>query len=192
MATSCSSKSLTTGLDARGRWLRSPCTDRQGDGVPRNAGRAQQVVVTLPRVRLKDQLFKRGTGIHRAILRVTKGRLLGQLGGMPVVILETTGRRTGKKRSAVLTSPVVDEGRIVLVASYGGDDRHPKWFLNLRDDPDVRVTIAGHPRPMRARVGSEAERAELWPQVVEAYGGYAAYQQRSVRNIPLVILEPTS
>ena len=143
-------------------------------------------------MRLKEELFKHGTGIHRAILRLTKGRLLGQLGGMPVVILETTGRTTGKRRSTVLTSPVLVEDRIVLVASYGGDDRHPKWFLNLRDDPDVGVTIGGHQRPMRARVASEAERAVLWPRVVEAYRGYATYQQRSVRNIPLVILEPTN
>lgn len=161
-------------------------------GWPPSKPGGPPVVITLPRVRVKDELFKLGTGIHRAILRVTKGRLLGQLGGMPVVILETTGRRTGKKRSAVLTTPVVDESRIVLVASYGGDDRHPKWFLNMRDDPDVVVTIAGQQRPMRSRVASEAERVELWPQVVEAYGGYAAYQRRSVRNIPLVILEPTT
>jgi deazaflavin-dependent oxidoreductase (nitroreductase family) len=142
-------------------------------------------------VRLKDELFKLGTGIHRAILRMTKGRLLGQLGGMPVIILRTTGRKTGKQRFAVLTSPVLADGRIVLVASYAGDDRHPKWFLNLREDPDVGVTIEGHERPMRARVASPEEHAELWPRVIGAYRGYAAYQERSARDVPLVILEPT-
>ncbi len=123
---------------------------------------------------------------------MTKGRLLGELEGMPVIILSTTGRKSGKKRSTVLTSPVLDEDRIVLVASYGGDDRHPKWFLNLRDDPDVGVTIAGHQRLMRGRVASEEEQAELWPRVVDAYPGYAAYQQRTAREIPLVILESTT
>ncbi len=141
-------------------------------------------------MRPKDRLFKLGTALHRAILRVSKGRLLARLGGMPVLILTTTGRRTGKSRSTVLTSPVHEEDRIVLVASYGGDDRHPEWFLNLRDDPAVTVTWAGRRRDMRARVATEEERAQLWPRVVESYQGYAAYQRRSSRRIPLVVLEP--
>ena len=143
------------------------------------------------RVRLKDALFKVGTGAHRAILRLSKGRLLASLGGMPVVILTTTGRRSGKKRSTVLTSPLRREDMIVLVASYGGDHRHPQWFLNLRDDPDVVVMIGGQQRRMHARVANKEERADLWPRIVDAYGGYAAYQQKSARQIPLVILEPT-
>lgn len=141
---------------------------------------------------LKDELFKVGTGIHRAILRATKGRVLGRLGGMPVIILTSTGRKSGKRRSTVLTAPVCGEGRMVLVASYGGDDRHPAWFLNVRDDPQVDVTIAGRQVSMRARVASEQERAELWPRVVGAYPGYGEYQRRSSRQIPLVVLEPTA
>ncbi len=139
---------------------------------------------------MKDELFKLGTGIHRAILWMTKGRLLARVGGMPVIILTTTGRKSGKRRSTVLTSPVQDEDKIVLVASYGGDDRDPQWFLNLRHDPYVCVTMAARRRRMRARVASKKERAELWPRVVDAYRGYAAYQERTVRPIPLVILEP--
>ena len=141
-------------------------------------------------MRAKDGLFKLGTAVHRAVLRMSKGRWLARVGGMPVLILTTTGRKTGKKRSTVLTSPVHDEDRLVLVASYGGDDRHPAWFLNLRDDPAVTVTWAGRRRDMWARVASQHERGELWPRVVDAYRGYAEYQQRSPREIPLVILEP--
>ena len=92
----------------------------------------------------------------------------------------------------MLTSPLQEDGRVVLVASYGGDDRHPAWFLNLRDHPSVEVTTGGRRRTMKARVASSEERARLWPEVVQAYSGYGQYQTRTSREIPLVILEPTS
>jgi len=109
---------------------------------------------------------------------------------MPVVMLTTTGRRTGKRRSTMLTSPVSDDGRVVLVASYGGDPRHPAWFLNLREQPDVTLTMAGRERRMHARVASGDEKAALWPAIVAAYRGYGAYQRRTDRDIPVVVLEP--
>ncbi|MDQ6910072.1 MAG: nitroreductase family deazaflavin-dependent oxidoreductase [Actinomycetota bacterium] len=138
---------------------------------------------------MKDGLFKVGTGLHKAVLRATKGRLLGRAGGMPVLILTTTGRRSGTKRSTVLTSPICEHDRVLLVASYGGDDRHPAWFLNLRDDPEVTVTMAGEERTMRARVATGEEKAALWARVVGAYRGYARYQRNTGRDIPVVVLE---
>ncbi|HEY4396059.1 MAG TPA: nitroreductase/quinone reductase family protein, partial [Acidimicrobiia bacterium] len=75
-------------------------------------------------------------------------------------------------------------------ASNGGDDRHTNWFLNLRNDPKVEVTMGGRTRPMGARVASPEEKAELWPRVVAAHRGYEQYQRRTDRDIPLVILEP--
>jgi len=141
-------------------------------------------------VRLKDGLFKLVTGVHKTILGLTGGRLLAQMGGMPVIVLTTTGRRSGTPRSTVLTSPVHDDDRIVLIASYGGDDRDPAWFLNLRDHPDVSVRMVGRERAMRARIAGPGEKAELWPAVVAAYHGYAAYQRRTERDLPVVILEP--
>jgi deazaflavin-dependent oxidoreductase (nitroreductase family) len=130
------------------------------------------------------------TGFHEAVFRLSNGRLANRGFGMPVLILTTTGRKTGKRRSTMLTSPVQDGDRVVLVASYGGDDRHPTWFLNLRDNPDVEITMDGKTRPMRARVASPEEKAELWPRVVAAYSGYEQYQQRTDRDIPLVICDP--
>lgn len=143
-----------------------------------------------PLATAKDLTFRFWTGAHEVVFRASKGRLLGRAARMPVVLLETTGRRSGKQRSTMLTAPVVDGDRVVLVASYGGDDRHPAWFLNLRDHPDVVITMEGTTRPMRARVATDEERAELWPRVVAAYRGYAAYQRRTERAIPLVVLEP--
>lgn len=137
----------------------------------------------------KDLVFRFWTGIHEAVFTATKGRLLGRFGPMPVLVLTTTGRKTGQRRTTMLTAPVSEDDRIVLVASYGGDDRHPAWFLNLRANPDVEVTMEGRTRSMRARVATVEEKAELWPRVVEAYAGYGGYQKRTSRDIPLVILE---
>jgi deazaflavin-dependent oxidoreductase (nitroreductase family) len=77
------------------------------------------------------------------------------------------------------------------VASRGGDDKHPAWFLNLQNDPDVRVALQGQPaRPMRARVATPQERDELWPVIVADHKNYGDYQTRTTREIPLVLLEP--
>jgi deazaflavin-dependent oxidoreductase (nitroreductase family) len=138
----------------------------------------------------KDMAARMVTGFHRAVFRMSNGRLGNRGFGMPVLELTTTGRRTGKRRTTMLTSPVQDGAKVVLVASYGGDDRHPTWFLNLRDDPKVEITMMGQTRPMQARIASPEEKAELWPRVVAAYKGYAQYQERTDREIPLVILEP--
>lgn len=127
---------------------------------------------------------------HKAILRVSGGRILNTAFGMPAVKLHTIGRKSGQKRVTMLTSPVHDENRVVLVASKGGDDRDPQWYGNLTANPDVEVTIKGVTRPMRARTASDAEKAELWPQIVGAYKGYAGYQEKTDRNIPVVICEP--
>jgi deazaflavin-dependent oxidoreductase (nitroreductase family) len=138
----------------------------------------------------KDSVFRYVTGLHRSVFKATKGRLLGRLGGMPVVMLTTTGRKSGKPRTTMLTSPVQEGESVVLVASYGGDDRHPTWFLNLRDDPDTEAVMQGRRRKMRARVATAEEKQALWPKVTQAYRGYAGYQQRTDRDIPLVILNP--
>jgi deazaflavin-dependent oxidoreductase (nitroreductase family) len=109
---------------------------------------------------------------------------------MPALILTTTGRKSGARRQTMLTAPIVEDGRVVIVASYGGDDREPSWSRNLRANPDVDVTMDGATLPMRAHIASAEERAELWPRVTSTYKGYAGYQTKTEREIPLVILEP--
>ena len=141
-------------------------------------------------MKLKDIGARYITGLHRAVFNLSNGRLLGRLAGMPVLILTTTGRKSGKPRNTMLTSPVQDGDSIVLVASYGGDDRHPIWFRNLEADPRVQVVMDGRRESMRARIASVTEKERLWPQVTSGYRGYAAYQRRTDRDIPLVILEP--
>lgn len=139
----------------------------------------------------KDLAARVVSGMHEQLFRRTNGRIGNSGFGMPVLILATTGRKSAKVRTTMLTSPVQEGESIVLVASYGGDNRHPAWFLNLRDNPGVEVTMRGSTRTMNARVASAEERERLWPRVTEKYRGYAAYQRLTDREIPLVILEPT-
>jgi deazaflavin-dependent oxidoreductase (nitroreductase family) len=139
---------------------------------------------------LADIGLKTMSRVHRTIVHLSGGRVLGSAFGMPAVELHTVGRKSGRPRSTMLTAPVVDGDRVVLVASKGGDDRDPDWLRNLVAEPEIELTMAGQRRPMRARRASPDEKAELWPRVVAAYQGYGGYQRRTERDIPLVICEP--
>jgi deazaflavin-dependent oxidoreductase (nitroreductase family) len=145
--------------------------------------------VTVPQS-LTDLGHKAMNRVHRGVLRLSGGRVLGSAFGMQVVELHTVGRVSGQPRSTMLTAPVIDGARIVLVASKGGDDRDPDWFRNLIAQPEAELTIEGQRRLIQARQASAGEKAELWPRVVAAYRGYAGYQRRTERDIPLVICEP--
>lgn len=142
------------------------------------------------RNRLTDLQMKTMSVLHRAVLTASGGRLLATFGSMPAVELHTIGRSSGKRRTTMLTAPVHGHQRFVLIASKGGDDRHPQWYLNLVANPDVELTVRGTTLKLRARTASPAEKAELWPQIVAAYRGYDGYQQKTSRDIPVVICEP--
>lgn len=139
---------------------------------------------------IKDSLGKLVNTVHRTVYNATGGRVGGSGFGMPVVILTTIGRKSGQRRETMLTSPLQEDGRVMLVASWGGDDRHPQWLLNLKENPDVELTLHGRTQPMRAKVASAEERAELWPRITKDHSNYAGYQTRTDREIPVVILEP--
>ena len=137
-----------------------------------------------------DLMLKTMNGVHRALLTLSGGRLGWNAMNMPVLELTTTGRKSGQRRSVMLTSPVQEGTTLVVVASRGGDDQHPAWFLNLRDDPQVEVAMGGKPKqPMRARVADAGERARLWPLVTADHKNYADYQTKTDREIPVVVLE---
>jgi deazaflavin-dependent oxidoreductase (nitroreductase family) len=140
---------------------------------------------------MPSDAFLKGMNLfHRGLLKLSGGRLGWSGQGMPVVELTTTGRKSGQPRTVMLTSPVQEGDTIVIVASRGGDDQHPAWFLNLRDDPDVEVTTRDGKRRMTARVANAEERARLWPLVIADHQNYAGYQTKTEREIPLVLLEP--
>jgi deazaflavin-dependent oxidoreductase (nitroreductase family) len=138
-----------------------------------------------------DVMLKGMNTIHRGLLKISGGRIGWTAGKMPVLELTTTGRKSGKKRSVMLTSPHQDGDSILIVASRGGDDVHPAWFLNLRDDPSVDVAMGGGaPSAYTARIVTGDERAELWETVTAAYTNYGRYQKKTDREIPLVFLDP--
>ena len=139
----------------------------------------------------RDAGFKAMNGLHRLMLKVSGGRLGWTAQDMPVLELTTTGRKSGRSRSVMLTSPLQEGAVLVVVASRGGDDKAPAWFLNLQANPDVEVSLQGGPvRRMQARVATVAERERLWPLVVADHQNYAGYQTKTTREIPLVLLEP--
>ncbi|WP_127127401.1 nitroreductase/quinone reductase family protein [Georgenia sp. SYP-B2076] len=136
-----------------------------------------------------DLAFKALNAMHRLFLRT--GRVGSTVARMPVLELTTTGRRSGRPHTVILTSPVQDGEALVVVASRGGDDQPPAWLLNLRAHPEVLVALQGGPRRrMRARVATPAERADLWPRITADHRNYAGYQRRTRREIALVLLEP--
>ncbi len=136
-----------------------------------------------------DRTLKAMNAIHRVILGVTRGKAGWTAGNMPVLELTTIGRKSGEPRSCLLTSPIQENGEIVIVASRGGDDHHPAWYLNLLETPQVQVSYKGEPHKiMTARTANAQERTRMWPIVAGAYKGYAGYQEKTSREIPLVIL----
>ncbi len=136
-----------------------------------------------------DRMLKTMNGVHRVILGVTRGKAGWTAGKMPVLELTTIGRKSGEPRSCLLTSPLQENGEIVIVASRGGDDHHPAWYLNLLETPQVQVSYKGAPHKiMTARTANSEERARMWPIVAGAFKGYAGYQEKTSREIPLVIL----
>jgi deazaflavin-dependent oxidoreductase (nitroreductase family) len=138
---------------------------------------------------LTDLGFKSLNAVRRGVLRASGGHVGGSAYGMTVIELHTIGRRTEHEHSTILTAPLVESERLVLVASKGGGERDPDWYCNLLVQPDADFTVSGQRTAARARVATPEEAVELWPQEIAAYRPYGSYQHRSPRDIPLVLLE---
>jgi len=127
---------------------------------------------------------------HVALFRASGGRLGGRIaGGAPVLLLTTTGRKSGKQRTTPLLY-LADGDRYVVIASVGGAPKHPAWYLNLRDNPSATIEVGRRKLAVTATTASAEERARLWPLAVQIYAGYADYQAKTSREIPVVILAP--
>ncbi len=142
--------------------------------------------------RSTSKLQNAAAALHRGLFRLTRGRVLGRVGGLDVLLLTTRGRRTGRVRTIPLLY-VADGGDYVLIASNGGAELHPSWYLNLQAQPDATVEIGGRKLPVLATdVVDPDERARLWQRANEGYGGYDDYATKTDRTIPVVRLHPTS
>ena len=127
--------------------------------------------------------------IHRWLYRGSGGKWGQTFFGSPILLLTTTGRRTGQPRTWPLT--YLPEGeRLIVIASNGGQPNHPAWYLNLRATPQVSVQLGDRVRTMVAQTAEGDERARLWSRVVEEYPAYAGYQRKTDRQIPVVVLRP--
>jgi F420H(2)-dependent quinone reductase len=134
-------------------------------------------------------IWERFTDVHMATYKATRGRIGGTYGKAPVALVDSIGRKSGEWRTHPLLA-TRDGENIVVVASKGGVDKHPAWYHNLMANPETTVNWYGEVRRMRARETEGAERARLWKQMVEVYPTYEAYQRRTDRQIPVILLEP--
>src|SRR3954447_192283 len=129
------------------------------------------------------------TDLNVAAYRATGGRIGGKVDDAPVCLLHHVGRKSGKERvTPLLYLPDGDD--VVLVASMGGQPKHPAWYHNLKARPETVVEVGRERRPVLARIVAPEEKAKVWPRLVELYPGYATYQRRTDRDIPVVVLHP--
>jgi F420H(2)-dependent quinone reductase len=126
--------------------------------------------------------------LHNFLYRITGGRIGGSVPWSgPVLLLTTNGRKTGRERTVPLLY-LHDGEDIVLVASNGGTATHPAWWLNLKANPVATVEVGNRRLRVRAREAGPEEKERLWPRLVEMYGGYESYRERTDREIPVVLL----
>ena len=134
-------------------------------------------------------VWERFTDLHTAAYRASHGKIGGRYGRAPVALVESVGRKSGKRRTHPLLA-TEDGDNIVVVASKGGVDKHPAWYHNLMANPETTVNWYGDVRRVRARETTGEERERLWMQMTEVYPTYEDYQRRTDRQIPVIVLEP--
>ncbi len=129
--------------------------------------------------------------IYVFLYRRTGGKVGGRLGAMPVLLLTTTGRKSGKKH----TVPVMylsESPNYIITASNNGGEKPPAWWLNLKSSPQATIEIGGDMRLVTTEQAGSEEKERLWAQLVEKAPAFEGYQKRTQREIPMVILRPKS
>ncbi len=134
-------------------------------------------------------LFRLAVRSHVALYRLTGGRIGGRVSGSSVLLLTTNGRKSGRCRTVPLLYLGSDEGYVV-VASYGGADRNPGWYLNLQVDPSAVVQLQNRSADVVASAVGPAMRESLWPKLVDMFPHIESHQSRTRRILPLVRLKP--
>ena len=137
------------------------------------------------RTRLNEFIWRN----HVRLYRATGGRIGGTIGGNPVLLLTTTGRKTGQPRTVALAH-LASSATWVVIASFAGQPRHPGWWLNLLENPIGRVQKGATIVDVRAREAEGEERERLWAAICRQEQGFADYQTWTARRIPVVVLEP--
>jgi F420H(2)-dependent quinone reductase len=138
---------------------------------------------------MANSTFRILGGLHKRIYRLTGGKVGGKFGKAPVLLLTTTGRKSGRPRTNPLLYARADDGYVVI-ASKGGADEHPFWYLNLQASPRAEVTVGRETRQVNAREAEGEERERLWRALADLHPGYDKYAQKTTRRIPVLLLEP--
>jgi F420H(2)-dependent quinone reductase len=134
-------------------------------------------------------MFKLLSGLHSALYRASRGRIAGRVGKLDVLLLTTTGRKTGKPRTVpLLYAPA--GGGFAVIGSKGGAVENPAWVFNLRANPAAQVDLGDKRVAVKAREAEGEEYDQLWSQMVQGYKGYAGYKEKTSRRIPVFVLEP--
>ena len=132
---------------------------------------------------------RRAGRAHNYVYRATRGRVFGKSGALPLILLTTTGRRSGRERTTPVAA-LVEDDRMVVIGSNVGHDRQPTWALNLKSNPEAQVRFRGESRTVRARFTEGSERDALWQAMNERFAGYDDYQANTERRLPVIVLEP--
>lgn len=157
-----------------------------------HAATAEPSLVNIPGTDQAWPLLLRLMGGHTAVYRATKGRIGHRFpGSPPMLLLDHVGAKSGAERTSPLVY-IADGADLIVVASKGGHPKNPGWFYNLKANPDTTVQVGSAVRRVHAHVADESERPRLWELAVDTYKGYGGYQQRTDREIPLVVLEPAT
>jgi deazaflavin-dependent oxidoreductase (nitroreductase family) len=129
------------------------------------------------------------TALNVWVYRLTGGRAMNKMEGAPVCLVTMTGRKSGREKTiALMYTPHGQD--VLLVASLGGAPQHPAWYYNLKAHPEIEIQVGRVRRRMRAREASPEEKRALWPVAVANYRSFAAYQERTSREIPLFVCSP--
>ncbi len=126
---------------------------------------------------------------HIFLYRASNGRIGSNIGGLPMLLLTTTGRRSGKSRTTPLLY-VEQNGSYAVIASKGGSKDDPLWWLNLKSNPQAILQVGSSQLAVKARLAGAEQRKKLWKKATEIYPGYDEYQKRTSRKIPVVVLKP--
>lgn len=149
-----------------------------------SAGTAQ--ALTVPK---NMRVLRAISRLNVFLYKLSGGRIMGSMGGTPVCLVEMRGHKSGRRLTIPLMyNPVGDD--VILVASLGGAPRNPHWFASVIANPEIVIQVGSTRRRMRPRQASPEEKSALWPKLVENFPSFGAYQQKTTRDIPVIICSP--
>jgi deazaflavin-dependent oxidoreductase (nitroreductase family) len=178
-----SERDQSSDLEIKGEW------EGEWEAEWERPARSSDVNVAPSNIRVVRPLMKAWSAFNVWVYRWSGGRLLGTFQGAPVCLVTMTGRRTGKIRTIPLIY-LPHGDNVILVASQGGLDTNPVWYRNLVANPEVKIQDKTRRRKLRARRATDKEKRDLWPHILSIYKDFDAYQQRTPRNIPVIICSP--